>query len=77
MAEHERQELECAIQKAMDRLSDKLRAIIVLRYNESLTYKEIAETLQISLGTVESRLSRAHDALDPELTPLLAKHYLG
>ncbi len=72
-----RRELEEEIQRAINRLSDKLRAIIVLRYNENLSYEEIAETLRISLGTVKSRLSRAHDALDRELTPLLDKHYLG
>ncbi len=72
-----RRELEEEVQRAINRLSDKLRAIIVLRYNENLSYEEIAETLRISLGTVKSRLSRAHDALDRELTPLLDKHYLG
>lgn len=72
-----RKELEEEIQHAIDRLSDKLRTIIVLRYNENLSYEEIAETLEISLGTVKSRLSRAHEALDRELTPVLDKHYLG
>ena len=72
-----RKELEAEIQTAIDRLSDKLRTMIVLRYNENLSYEEIAETLEISLGTVKSRLSRAHEALDRELTPVLDKHYLG
>lgn len=72
-----RKELEDEIQGAIDRLSDKLRTMIVLRYTENLTYDQIAETLEISLGTVKSRLSRAHEALDRELTPVLDKHYLG
>jgi len=72
-----RKELESEIQCAIDRLSDKLRTMIVLRYNECLSYEQIAETLEISLGTVKSRLSRAHEALDRELTPVLDKHYLG
>jgi len=72
-----RRELEEEIQRAISRLSPKLRAITVLRYVESLSYDEIAETLKISLGTVKSRLARAHRALDRELTPLLDKHYLG
>jgi len=72
-----RRELEQEIQRAITRLSPKLRAITVLRYIESLSYEEIAETLKISLGTVKSRLARAHRALDRELTPLLDKHYLG
>lgn len=72
-----RHELEHAIQQAILRLSEKLRAIIVLRYVENLSYEEVSETLGISLGTVKSRLARAHEALDRELTPVLDKHYLG
>lgn len=72
-----RRELEEEIQRAIDRLSPKLRAITVLRYIEHLSYGEISETLQISLGTVKSRLARAHEALDRELAPVLDRHYLG
>ena len=64
------------IQRAILRLSPKMRAITVLRYVEGLSYDEIAEALQISLGTVKSRLARAHRALDRELTPVLDRHYL-
>jgi RNA polymerase sigma-70 factor, ECF subfamily len=72
-----RRELEGEIQRAILRLSPKMRAITVLRYVEDLSYEEIAETLMISLGTVKSRLARAHQALDRELTPVLDKHYLS
>jgi RNA polymerase sigma-70 factor (ECF subfamily) len=72
-----RHELEIEIQTAIGKLSPKMRAITVLRYVESLSYEEIAEVLQISLGTVKSRLSRAHEALDRELTPVLDKYYLS
>src|SRR5262245_6010449 len=72
-----RRELEHESQRAILRLSPKLRAIIVLRYTENLSYEEVAETLRLSLGTVKSRLARAHEALDRELTPVLDKHYLG
>lgn len=71
-----RHELEQEVQRAITRLSPKMRAITVLRYIESLSYEEISESLGISLGTVKSRLSRAHDALDRELTPLLDRHSL-
>jgi len=71
-----RHELEAAIQRATDRLSDKLRAIVVLRYGQNLSYDELAETLGVSLGTVKSRLSRAHEALDRELAPVLDRHFL-
>lgn len=71
-----RHELEADIQRAIDRLSPKMRSIIVLRYLESLSYDEIAEALSISLGTVKSRLSRAHAALDRELTPIVDRHFI-
>jgi RNA polymerase sigma-70 factor (ECF subfamily) len=71
-----RHELEDEIQLAISKLSPKMRAITVLRYIESLSYEEIAETLHVSIGTVKSRLSRAHQALDRELTPVLDRHYL-
>jgi len=77
MAAASRHELEFEIQGAIARLSPKMRAITVLRYVENLSYDEIAEVLQISLGTVKSRLSRAHEALDRELTPVLDRYYLS
>ncbi len=76
LAAASRHELEEEIQLAITRLSPKMRAITVLRYIESLSYEEISEALAISLGTVKSRLSRAHAALDRELTPVLDRHYL-
>lgn len=77
IASASRRELEVEIQRAIDRLSPKLRAITVLRYVENLSYEEISQVLDISLGTVKSRLARAHEALDHRLTPVLDRHYLG
>jgi RNA polymerase sigma-70 factor (ECF subfamily) len=77
MASASRLELEQEIQRAISRLSPKLRTVTVLRYIESQSYEEIGQTLRISIGTVKSRLARAHDALDRELTPVLDRHYLG
>ncbi len=76
MAVASRHELEAEIEGAIARLSPKMRAIIVLRYIEELSYEEISETLTISIGTVKSRLARAHAALDRELTPILDRHLL-
>lgn len=72
-----RHELEEEVQQAINRLSPKLRQVVVLRYIENLSYEEVSEVLDISLGTVKSRLSRAHDALDRELTPVLDRHFLS
>lgn len=55
------------VQASLQRLSPKLRAVMVLRYLEGLSYEELAETLQIQLGTVKSRLARAHIALEQVL----------
>jgi RNA polymerase sigma-70 factor (ECF subfamily) len=45
-------------------LSPKLRAILALRYLEEMSYEELAAALALSLGTVKSRLARAHLALE-------------
>ena len=55
------------VRDAMSRLSDRLRIVVVLRYLEGLSYADIAEILDCSLGTVKSRLNRAHSALRAEL----------
>jgi RNA polymerase sigma factor (sigma-70 family) len=52
------------VQAAMGLLSPKLRAILALRYLEDMSYDELAATLGLSLGTVKSRMSRAHLALE-------------
>jgi RNA polymerase sigma-70 factor (ECF subfamily) len=45
--------------KAMDALDHKHRSVLVLRYFNSLSYQEIAEALEIPLGTVKSRLNQS------------------
>src|SRR5262245_58810611 len=55
------------VHSVIQRLSPKLRTIVVLRYLENLAYEEVAEALGCSLGTVKSRLARAHAALEPLL----------
>src|SRR5262245_60719357 len=64
-----RAERDRRVREALDRLSPKLRAIVVLRYFENLSYEELAEVLQTSIGTVKSRLNRAHAALEDLLGP--------
>lgn len=55
------------IQKAISRLSPPIRLPILLRYQEELSYEEIAAVLGISAGTVASRLNRGHKLLAAKL----------
>lgn len=56
------------IERALTRINPIFRAAVVLRDIENLSYEEIAEILQISLGTVKSRILRGREALRRELT---------
>jgi RNA polymerase sigma-70 factor (ECF subfamily) len=51
------------IKEAMDELPAEFREILVLRHQEGLSYKEIADIAQIPPGTVMSRLARARAKL--------------
>lgn len=48
---------------ALMRLADEQRTVIILRDIEGMSYAQIAEVLEIELGTVKSRLSRARSNL--------------
>jgi len=61
------------IREAMDELSAEFREILVLRHQEGLSYKEIADIAQIPLGTVMSRLARARDKLKEYLAARMSK----
>ena len=51
------------VNHAMDQLPDDQRAILALVAVQGMSYKEVAETLSIPMGTVMSRLARARVAL--------------
>lgn len=51
------------IRVAIEKLSPKYRSLIELRYLDELSYEEIAEKLDIPLGTVKAQLFRAKDML--------------
>ncbi|MDX2018440.1 MAG: sigma-70 family RNA polymerase sigma factor [Planctomycetota bacterium] len=54
-----RSEQERLVQQALEQLSDPLREILLLAYFQRLSYAQIAEDLEIPLGTVKSRLHAA------------------
>jgi RNA polymerase sigma-70 factor, ECF subfamily len=51
------------IERAISKLPDHFRQLLVLRELEGLSYRELADVLEIPIGTVMSRLSRAREAL--------------
>lgn len=61
--EVERVEQKEAIRAGLEQLPDNDRQILVLRELNGLSYEEIAEVLQIELGTVKSKLFRARKKL--------------
>lgn len=56
-------ELLSKLKEALGKIPAEQRAVFLLRVREELSYQEISEVLQISIGTVMSRLSRARDKL--------------
>jgi RNA polymerase sigma-70 factor (ECF subfamily) len=58
----------------MSRLPARFRELLVLRELEGLSYQELADTLDIPMGTVMSSLSRARQALRTALDDQLKQH---
>jgi len=58
-----RDERVALVRRAIETLSEEHRRILVLREMDEFSYEEIAEILDISIGTVRSRLSRARRQL--------------
>ena len=54
---------------ALQRLSERQRAVLVLRYWSGLSDAEIASTLEVSLGTVKQHTARALARLRADLDP--------
>jgi RNA polymerase sigma-70 factor (ECF subfamily) len=60
-------ETRALIEDALNEVSPAFRAALVLREMEGLSYEEISEILEISLGTVKSRIMRGREALRKSL----------
>jgi RNA polymerase sigma-70 factor, ECF subfamily len=61
-------EARAMIETALSEVNPAFRAAVILRDIEDLSYEEIAEVLQVSLGTVKSRILRGREALKKALT---------
>ena len=66
----ERNEQRELLDQALANVEPELRAIFVLREVEGLSYREIAQVIEIPEGTVGSRLNRARRELQQQLTDL-------
>ena len=60
------------LEKALGKLSDRQRAVFILRHYESLSLDEIADVLKLDTGTVKAHLFRALGKLRDELRDLYA-----
>ena len=64
-------EIQQTIMAAIGELPGELRAAIILREIDGLSYEEIATVMECPVGTVRSRIFRAREAVDKQLKPLL------
>ena len=60
-------EVQARVDEALRKVPEPYRTTLVLRDLEEMSYEEIAEVLQISLGTVKSRLTRGREAMRQRL----------
>jgi RNA polymerase sigma-70 factor, ECF subfamily len=67
----EQKETQQLVQQALNSLEPHDAAIILLRDLQDVPYDEVAQILDIPLGTVKSRLHRARQALKVRLAPYL------
>ncbi len=67
-------EIQAAVQGALQQVPDVFRIAVILRDLEGLSYEEVSEVLECSVGTVKSRILRGRRALKEILEPLLDGH---
>jgi RNA polymerase sigma-70 factor, ECF subfamily len=67
------QEIQVAVQGALQQVPEVFRGAVILRDLEGLSYEEVAEVLDVSVGTVKSRILRGRRALKEILEPLLGE----
>jgi RNA polymerase sigma-70 factor, ECF subfamily len=73
----ELQETRELVRRAVTALPPAYRAVLTLRYNEDLTYEDIAQVLELPLNTVRTHLFRAKEQLRSRLADWLKENEHG
>jgi len=64
-------EMQATVRRALSEVPPVFRSAVILRDLEGLSYEEVAEVLEVSVGTVKSRIMRGRRLLKEILDPLL------
>ena len=68
------EEVRARVEEELRQVSEPYRTTVILRDLEEMSYEEIAEITDVSLGTVKSRLTRGREALRRRLTGYVVEH---
>ena len=64
-------ELKAVVERAIGELPDDLRTAVTLREFDGLSYEDIADVMDCPVGTVRSRIFRAREAIDKQVSEQL------
>lgn len=59
------------LRMALDRIPESFRKLVELRYFDELSYEEIAQHLEIPLGTVKAKLFRSRELIEEEMKKVI------